>query len=264
MSFKYFGSYKDFSFSTRRGNRYIHSENVQSFLDALLETSKERERVLKKGFQLWRARIGNDSYHTKVYLDENDEEGEEVDTGEPSPYSQDKMKPLLDLATEGRANPKGIPYLYLATLKETAMHEVKPWVGLSISVGQFQINKDLRVIDFSKFHRANKPTRREIINLPKEERTKLEVWFDIDTAFSEPITPNDKTSDYVPTQIIAEFFKTKGFDGIVYRSSLAKGFNVVLFDLRAADLISCQLAEVESVKFNFKYTNPFSYLIERD
>jgi len=126
------------------------------------------------------------------------------------------------------------------------------------------INKDLRVIDFSKFHRANKPTRREIINLPKEERTKLEVWFDIDTAFSEPITPNDKTSDYVPTQIIAEFFKTKGFDGIVYRSSLAKGFNVVLFDLRAADLISCQLAEVESVKFNFKYTNPFSYLIERD
>ncbi len=255
MSFKYFDSYKDFSLSTRRGNRYIHSEKVESFLNALLETSKERERVLKKGIPLWRARIGSGKH--PIFYEE------EIVDHEPCPYSQDDMKPLSDSAPEGRANPKGIPYLYLATHRETAMHEVKPWVGLSISIGQFQINKDLRVIDCSKFHHGNKPHIRETINLPEEERNKLAVWFNIDTAFSEPINPNDIASDYVPTQIIAEFFKTKGFDGIVYRSSLAKGFNVVLFDLKTADLISCELAEVESVEFKFKYTNSFSYSINK-
>lgn len=39
------------------------------------------------------------------------------------------MKPLSNSASEGRANPKGIPYLYVATDKETAMSEVRPSLG---------------------------------------------------------------------------------------------------------------------------------------
>ena len=45
------------------------------------------------------------------------------------------MKPLERIALEGRTNPKGIPYLYLSSKKETAMSEVRPWIGGYISLG---------------------------------------------------------------------------------------------------------------------------------
>ena len=48
------------------------------------------------------------------------------------------MKPLGGRATDGRANPRGIPCLYLATTKETAMSEVRPWIGSYVSAGQFE------------------------------------------------------------------------------------------------------------------------------
>lgn len=54
------------------------------------------------------------------------------------------MKPLRDKASEGRANPKGIPYLYLATTKEAPMSEVRPWIGSDISVGQFKLISQLQ------------------------------------------------------------------------------------------------------------------------
>lgn len=41
-------------------------------------------------------------------------------------------------------------------------------------------------------------------------------------------------SDYVPTQIIAELIKSLGYDGIAYKSSLANGHNIALFDLESA------------------------------
>ena len=84
---------------------------------------------------------------------------------------------------------------------------------------------------------------------PGPEEKKIAVWRDIDKAFSRPVTQNESTADYVPTQIIAEFFKNNGFDGIAYRSSLDKGHNVVLFDLNVADLINCTLYETTKILF---------------
>ena len=62
---------------------------------------------------------------------------------------------------------------------------------------------------------------------------------------------NDKSSDYVPTQIIAEFFRNEGFDGVVYKSVLSNGYNIALFDIDVANIVNCFLYEVEKVKFNF-------------
>jgi len=92
------------------------------------------------------------------------------------------------------------------------------------------------------------PPRRKSTN---EER-KLGVWLEIDKAFSEPVIPSDRTADYIPTQIIAELFKSGGFDGIVYKSSLSTGSNVVLFNLGVADLINCFLYEAKSVESEFR------------
>jgi len=249
VSFEY-NSYKMFSHATRHRNRYIHDEKVMTFLDKVYETSKERETTIKKGTPLWRAQIGETTVLREIIVSED---GDEASYVERCPYKSERMKPRLKFATEGRANPKGIPYLYLATKKKTAMCEIRPWVGLSISIAQFQVNKDLRIINCS-VSSGKKFSHIRHKDLPGDDKRKLAVWADIDNAFSEPISLSDQTSDYAPTQILAELFKSKGFDGVAYKSSLSTetGFNVVLFDLDAADLFSCQLEEVESVEFKFK------------
>jgi hypothetical protein len=62
----------------------------------------------------------------------------------------------------------------------------------------------------------------------------------------------------VPTQILAELFKSEGYDGVGYRSSLGPGHNVALFDLDAADLIVCLLFEVKDISFKFEQAgNPY-------
>ncbi|NHZ82770.1 RES domain-containing protein [Massilia sp. CCM 8695] len=66
-----------------------------------------------------------------------------------------------------------------------------------------------------------------------------------------PVNSDPATAEYVPTQVIAEFFKKQGFDGVVYKSRLGPGFNIALFDIDVADVANCQLYSVKSVEFSF-------------
>jgi hypothetical protein len=165
------------------------------------------------------------------------------------------MKPLTDRAHDGRANPKGIPCLYLATQAETAISEVRPWIGSYVSVGQFKLLRPVEIIDCSRERLDHMFYWEE----PSPEEVEKAVWSDIDRAFAEPMTRSDDTADYVPTQILAELFKREGFGGVAYKSRFGeRGYNVALFDVDAADLINCGLARVESIKFNSKdVDNPY-------
>ncbi len=100
--------------------------------------------MLTKGAYLWRAQLGHD--WRPEYA------GDEIIDYFPTAYKPERVKPLRDSAREGRANPKGIPYLYVATKKETAMSEVRPWIGSIISTGFFVTTKELKLIDFSVEH----------------------------------------------------------------------------------------------------------------
>jgi hypothetical protein len=81
-----------------------------------------------------------------------------------------------------------------------------------------------------------------------EEEVEQQVWSDINDAFSEPVERGDDSLDYVPTQIITETFRLNGFDGITYKNSYGEdGLSVALFDIAAADLISCQLHRVKDI-----------------
>ena len=141
------------------------------------------------------------------------------------------MKPQRDRAKEGRANPKGIPYLYTATHRETAIAEVRPWIGAYVSTSEFQVVRPLTIVNCTSqasgsplfYFKEPGPSEREAAN-----------WKSIDEAFSRPVTPSDHLADYVPTQILAEAFRHHGLDGLAYRSALGPGHNIVLFDLDAA------------------------------
>jgi len=247
MSFESWNSYWTFSRKVRHESRYIHSADITKFLSNVLKTSNNRIRNIKVGSIFWRSQLGNDWRPIR-------QNGEEI-AEEPTPFLPERMKPIQYEASEGRANPKGIPYLYLATDKETAMSEIRPWVGSNISVGQFKTVRELRLIDCSIHH-----AKGGIIYFKEPGYKKREeaVWAHIDRSFSCPITLSDKLSDYVPTQIIAELFKSEGFDGIVYKSALSDGFNLMLFDINSAKLINCFLYETKEIKFSFSETaNPY-------
>ena len=248
MSFKSWRSYWDFCYSVKNRQRYIISEEDKDFLESILNTCQDRIRTISSGATVWRAQLGYDV--RPIYQTDPSTEEEIYIDDEPIPYSFSRMKPLSDSASEGRANPKGIPYLYVASDKKTAMSEVRPWLDSTLSVGTFRIIKDLKILDFSVEH-GNK-SKFFIFEEPSDQEKIQTVWCDIDNAFSKPTTKSDSGSEYVPTQIISEFIKLNGFDGIAYKSSLADGYNLVLFDLSSANVISCYLYNTTKLKFDFE------------
>ena len=96
---------------------------------------------------------------------------------------------------------------------------------------------------------------------PKREEA---VWNHIARAFREPVTRHDDVAEYAPTQIIADVFRSHGFDGVAYRSAFGTDrYNVALFDLNAAELLACSLHEITDVDFKYRETkNP--YFVQRD
>jgi len=253
MPFKSWQSYWRFRTAVTSSSRYIFDEETKRFLDEVLITSGSRQRTIKEGAIFWRSQLGGDT--RPVY----DDEGNEI-ANEPCPHPVKRMKPLKYAASEGRANPKGIPCLYLATSKETAMSEVRPWIGSEISVAQFKIETELTVIDCSVNHSKN-PLYFDLergFYEPSDEEREKSVWAHIDKAFSVPVTQNENQAHYAPTQIIAELFKTNGFDGVAYKSMLADGYNVALFNIEVAEMLNCFLYEAKKVTFEFSETaNPY-------
>ena len=256
MSFKSWQSYWSFRAAATNSNRYIFDEETKSFLEEVLASCKSRQRKIKSGTVFWRSQLGGD---TRSVFDDEDN----VNGYKPCPYPEERMRPLLYEASEGRVNPKGIPCLYLATTKETAMSEVRPWIGSEISVAQFQTKKELTVIDCSVNHSANLlcfDSEHGFNYEPSENEREKVVWAYIDKAFSAPVIQNENQAHYAPTQIIAELFKKNGFDGVLYKSMLANdGFNIALFDPQAAEMLNCFLYKTKKVAFEFdESANPYS------
>ena len=246
--FKSWNSYRAFANHIRRQNRFIRRAEDDSFLREVLRTSAWRVRDFPEDFPLWRAQLGHD------WRSDHDDACQVPKL--PAAYVPDRMKPLEGRAAEGRANPKGIPVLYLATRQETAMSEVRPWVGSLVSCAQFATTRPLRIVDFSVNH--GKGTVRHFSE-PNSSQKEEAVWTHIDQAFSEPVTSADDTADYAPTQVIAELFKNEGFDGIAYKSVFGEdGYNIALYRLADAELTTCALHEVKSLASSFEqFDNPY-------
>lgn len=249
--FIYCQSYSHFEWETKHKNRYVWSEEVKIFIRTIRATSEEFKENISAGSIFWRAQIGNDE--EPVY-----ENGEHIaDT--PCQFPPDRMKPKTGEASEGRANPKGIACLYLATHRETAISEVRPWVGSLVSVAQFKTLKELEVINVTeaKFDLDRYVEGLDFTKSDSDEDKDL-IWEKINQAFSKPINLNDRVADYIPTQIIAELLKGAGYDGVAYASTLGPGHNLAIFNIDAAKLVNCSLYEVSKVDVDFKeICNPY-------
>lgn len=230
-------AFLDFQQEVSRRRRYFLTAESERFLGGIARSCKGRTQTIEAGEIFWRAQVGHE-----WVLDP--QRGDKV----RSPHSVDRMKPLQDRAYEGRVNPKGIPCLYFATTRDVAMSEVRPWIGSVVTVARFRTSRRLTIVDCSKSSSGNS------LRLDESEADDVEasVWAHIDHAFSAPVTRSDDRAVYAATQILAERFRSHGYEGVVYRSAFsAEGRNVALFDLDCARQIDSSMFEVRNAVFEF-------------
>jgi hypothetical protein len=221
MTFSSADAFDEFACSVRYELRYVRTAAQEKFLAAVIATAKVVPVKADPEYRLWRAQSGPEV------------RGDEV----PHAHPPERMKPRPEIArTDGRVNPRGIACLYLATCKKTATLEVRPLIGSYVSLGQFKVLRDIRVVDCTLGMDIDAKRRRKTRTTPEDPETT--VWLAINDAFSKPVERGDSSLDYVPTQILAETFKRHEFDGVAYKSSYGEeGLNVALFDIDAADLV---------------------------
>ena len=100
---------------------------------------------------MWRSQVGCNwhPYYQSEYDDENNLISYEYIDDIEVPFHKERMLPNSEFCSAGRANPNGIPYLYVASDKDTAMAEVRPWIGSYISLSKIQPLTTLKIIDVS-------------------------------------------------------------------------------------------------------------------
>ena len=236
--------------------RFVHDDEVREFLTTVLATSRRRERKLAKDRILFRAQPG--FTWTTEQARTGEQKGEIEISDVEAPHPPERMVPKAEYVGDGRANLKGMPCLYLASTANAAMSEIRPWIGLFITVAQFKMVRDCRLVDCS--FSATKIDFLEVVNLdilgepgePDDLARDAKVWEDIGSAFSKPVTRDEPYSEYVPTQILARTFHHHGYDGIVYKSLVDDvGLNIALFDLKAAELTGRCLYQTKSASLEF-------------
>lgn len=234
LGFASWRSYWDFAREVTHNRRYHLSEPSRRFLSELLRTSEQRQSRLRAGHRLCRAQVAHSEY-------------DDPDAGPlPRPAMPDRMVPLAYAASDGRANPRGIPCLYMADDRHTAIAEVRPWIGSLVSVAIMRTRRDQCIVD------VRDDTARTPIYLdgePPPTEREASVWCHVARAFREPVLREDNRAGYAATQIIAEAFRDHGYDGIAYGSGFGKGrTNIVLFDIAAAELEVRELHEIKNVQ----------------
>ena len=216
-------------------------------LDILSKYMSENVVEIPFGQIFFRARIIDDSCINDhmVYKCYGAPDGERLDMRYHS-----KSNPFRGLTKEasfvppkevkvlgGRANPKYVKYLYVSEDPTTTLFEVRPFIFDSVNIAQIRINSPLKI--------ANIAVDLELSG-NKDATIEMYVMGMIQEAFSKPTSNPD---DYIPTQIIAEYIKSLGYDGIRYNSSLHfGGVNLTIFNYEKCEAVSSQDFRIEDIK----------------
>ncbi len=150
-------------------------------------------------------------------------------------------KPQKNSVLGGRANPIGIPYLYVASSIDTAIAELRGHKGEVVTTAEFQMKDTLELADL----RDPKST---ISPFELNEENELEMIYEnmpfltlLGNELSKPIIPREADLEYLSSQYLCELLKQIGFHGIIYKSSISDGNNYVIFnDKRLKAVSTCQ------------------------
>jgi len=209
-------SWTQFSDEIRTRNRYFpQTVPDRQTLENVLLGSVER---VEKDVALYRGRVVESADVPTV-----------AEMGAPPPQK----------AKAGRANPIGIPHLYLSFALETSIYETRVANHTHVAIGTFHAVRDLSVLNLAD---VEPPDFFDIdIDQPDSiaEQARRVLFHRYLMALGDelrkPVRATDQPTDYIPTQYLCELAKSLGLDGVLYSSSLhPQGRNLVLFDVDAA------------------------------
>jgi arsenate reductase len=169
-------------------------------------------------------------------------------------YGYDKSNsdaPPSEYAKEGRANPKGISYLYAAKDVKTAILEMRPQMQKIYNIATVELVKDAKIFDFTYSPAQFK----------EDEYSIVADLYRISEEFSKPNFGD--LAEYVPTQFLCEFIKRMGYDGIKFKSAVSEtGINILLFDVnestRVYDITGSKVYMVKSLDVDISQVLPMT------
>ncbi len=221
------GSWADFVSEIKYRNRF-HSNIINT--EVLLTFLRCAKKVYKARSIFYRARVCPD------------EKG----------YAKKEMGPPPDgKAGSGRVNPTGIQVLYLADSIQTTLYEIRAGIYDYVTVGRFVLNEDINVINLAEIDKIS-----PFIGIQYGfDFTQYAINIDhlkmIGNEIAKPLR-NDNHLDYLPTQYISDYIRSKGFDGIEYISTMRKrGVNLAVFDKSKLKCTKVSVYDITSISYDY-------------
>jgi RES domain-containing protein len=221
----------------KRKRRYIIDrsiDEIKEIISLLPEVIYTVEESLAKNKVFYRARIG----------------GITSEMGMRAPYDLGDMgAPSPEMVKAGRANPSGIPFLYLSDSIDTAIAEVRPWKGVLVTVAKFKLQDGIKVVDLTGMEYLDTPFGISDLAIRLYD---LQLLNRLGEELSTPIDPSASDVEYVPSQYLTELIQSLNYKGMIYPSAMADGKNLVLFDEKLAKASSAKLYKVENIGYAFR------------
>lgn len=150
--------------------------------------------------------------------------------------------------SHGRANPAGIPYLYLGSTEQTSVAEIRPHTGEHATLAEFTLVGELRLLDLRNPRKLISPFAMGDEDLIAGLYADIPFIERLGEELTRPVLPQRAAIDYVPSQYLCEFIKKVGYDGLIYRSSVSDGMNLALFAPDRAAVQAVRQRSVASVR----------------
>ena len=172
-----------------------------------------------------------------------------------APTVEELGPPDSDRASAGRANAAGISVLYAANDERTAIAEVRPHIGATVSIAKCVPRQECKLFDMT----AERPLHgldpfAPEFNQHERDASLLSI---LNEEFARPLALHIPEREYAPTQFVAEIIASHNYDGIKYRSAMNEaGVNYVFFRPRAFDYEYDRTISVTRIGYEWNETNP--------
>lgn len=207
-------SWEQFTYIVKHVNRFFDvgsSESRETLLDVIGSFFSSMTIELSTETEIWRARTDP----------KNQYETWEEKTKECGPPPREYAKAL-------RMNPAGISYFYGAENKNTCYQEIRGSSSKTIIYGLFNTKRKLKLLDLSEAPNIKVPSLFSN-DYDHELNWAREFFISFCSEVSKPIADNIAPIEYIPTQILSEYIRKRGYDGVRYLSSLTGDYNYTLF-----------------------------------
>lgn len=141
---------------------------------------------------------------------------------------------------------------YLADSRDTTLYEIRAGIYDYVTVGKFILKEDIDVINLADIDKVS-----PFVGIQYGfDFTQYAINIDhlkmIGNEIAKPLR-NDNHLDYLPTQYISDYIRSRGHDGIEYISTMRKkGVNLAVFDEAKLKCTDVSVYDITSISYNYE------------